>query len=82
LCAAPDDAYQVLRGLRTLGIRLERHQASALEIARWLESRVDIARVLHPALPSFPGHDIWKRDFKGASGVFSFILRVEREEQF
>ncbi len=82
LCAAPDDAYQVLRGLRTLGIRLERHQASALEIARWLESRADIARVLHPALPSFPGHDIWKRDFKGASGVFSFILRVEHEAQF
>jgi len=82
LCAAPDDAYQVLRGLRTLGIRLERHQASALEIARWLESRGDVARVLHPALPGFPGHDIWKRDFKGASGVFSFILRVEREEQF
>lgn len=82
LCAAPDDAYQVLRGLRTLGIRLDRHQASALEIARWLESRPDVARVLHPALPGFPGHDIWKRDFKGASGVFSFILRVEHEAQF
>ncbi|WP_439623453.1 cystathionine beta-lyase [Shinella sp.] len=82
LCAAPDDAYQVLRGLRTLGIRLERHQASALAIATWLETRPDVARVLHPALPSFPGHDIWKRDFKGASGVFSFVLRAEREEQF
>ena len=82
LCAAPDDAYQVLRGLRTLGVRLDRHQKSALDIAHWLESRADVARVLHPALPSFPGHDIWKRDFKGASGVFSFVLRVEREDQF
>nr|WP_298100899.1 cystathionine beta-lyase [uncultured Shinella sp.] len=82
LCAAPDDAYQVLRGLRTLGVRLDRHQASALEIATWLETRDDVARVLHPALPSFPGHTIWKRDFKGASGVFSFILRVERPDQF
>lgn len=82
LCAAPDDAYQVLRGLRTLGVRLDRHQASALDIAKWLESRTDVARVLHPVLPSFPGHDIWKRDFKGASGVFSFVLRVEHEEQF
>ncbi|MGF6257343.1 cystathionine beta-lyase [Ensifer sp. LBL] len=82
LCAAPDDAYQVLRGLRTLGIRLERHQKSALEIATWLEGRDDVERVLHPALPTFPGHDIWKRDFKGATGVFSFVLRVEREDQF
>jgi cystathionine beta-lyase len=82
ICGAPDDAYQVLRGLRTLGVRLERHQASALAIAKWLESRGDVARVLHPALPSFPGHDIWKRDFKGASGVFSFVLSVERQEEF
>ena len=82
LCAAPDDAYQVLRGLRTLGIRLERHQKSALEIATWLEGRDDVERVLHPALPTFPGHEIWKRDFKGATGVFSFVLRVEHEDQF
>lgn len=72
----------MLRGLRTLGIRLDRHQVSALDIARWLEGRADVSRVLHPALPSFPGHDIWKRDFKGSTGVFSFILRVEREEHF
>jgi cystathionine beta-lyase len=82
LCAAPDDAYQVLRGLRTLGIRLERHQANAFEIAQWLESREEVARVLHPGLPSFPGHNIWKRDFKGASGVFSFVLRVGDEASF
>lgn len=82
ICGAADDAYQVLRGLRTMGVRLERHQASALEIARWLEDRGDVARVLHPALPSFPGHDLWKRDFKGASGVFSFVLAVSRREDF
>jgi cystathionine beta-lyase len=82
ICGAADDAYQVLRGLRTMGVRLERHQASALEVAHWLEARDDVARVLNPALPSFPGHDIWKRDFKGASGVFSFVLAVSRQEDF
>jgi cystathionine beta-lyase len=65
-----------------MGVRLERHQASALEVAHWLEARDDVARVLNPALPSFPGHDIWKRDFKGASGVFSFVLAVSRQEDF
>ncbi len=73
-CASPDDAYQVLRGLRTMGVRLERHQESALELARWLEGVDDVARVLHPALPSFPGHELWKRDFKGSSGIFSIVL--------
>jgi cysteine-S-conjugate beta-lyase len=73
-CAAPDDVYQVLRGLRTMGVRLERHEQSALAIARWLEGQTGVARVLHPALESFPGHDIWKRDFGGASGIFSFVL--------
>ena len=73
-CASPDDSYQVLRGLRTMGVRLERHQESALELARWLEGVDGVSRVLHPALPSFPGHDLWKRDFKGASGIFSIVL--------
>lgn len=82
ICGAPDDSYQILRGLRTMGIRLEHHQKSALEIARWLESRDDVAKVLHPALPSFPGHEIWKRDFKGASGVFSFVLKVDEPAAF
>src|SRR5690606_23988101 len=59
-CAAPDDVYQVLRGLRTMGVRLERHQKSALEIARWLETQPGVARVLHPGLESHPGHEIWK----------------------
>jgi cystathionine beta-lyase len=73
-CAAPDDVYQVMRGLRTMGVRLERHQENALDVARWLESQPGVARVLHPALESFPGHDIWKRDFSGASGIFSIVL--------
>jgi cystathionine beta-lyase len=73
-CAGPDDVYQVLRGLRTMGVRLDRHQKSALEIARWLETRPGVARVLHPALESHPGHALWKRDFAGASGIFSIVL--------
>ncbi len=73
-CAGPDDVYQVLRGLRTMGVRLERHQKSALEIARWLETQAGVASVLHPALESHAGHALWKRDFSGASGIFSVVL--------
>ncbi len=82
ICGAADDAYQVLRGLRTMGVRLERHQESAVEIAEWLEGREEVARVLSPVLSSFPGHAIWKRDFKGASGVFSFVLSVSNPQDF
>ncbi len=80
-CAAPDDVYQVLRGLRTMGVRLERHQESALEIARWLETQPGVARVLHPGLESHPGHEIWKRDFSGSSGIFSIVLDGGGEKQ-
>ncbi len=73
-CASPDDTYLVLRGLRTMGLRLQRHQDSALEVAQWLEKQKGVARVLHPALPTHPGHDLWKRDFCGASGIFSFVM--------
>ena len=73
-CAGPDDVYQVLRGLRTMGIRLDRHQESALDIARWLETQPGVAQVLHPGLESHPGHALWKRDFSGASGIFSVVL--------
>lgn len=73
-CSGPDDVYQVLRGLRTMGVRLERHQRSALDIALWLERQPGVSRVLHPGLPSFPGHELWKRDFSGASGIFSIVL--------
>lgn len=82
LCVGPDDAYQILRGLRTMGVRLDHHQRSALTVAQWLEGRADVAAVLHPALPSFPGHALWKRDFKGASGLFSFVLKVDDAGQF
>jgi cystathionine beta-lyase len=70
----PDDMWLALRGLRTLGIRLARHQESALKVANWVGQQPGVARVLYPALPSDPGHAIWKRDFKGASGLFSFVL--------
>jgi cystathionine beta-lyase len=80
-CAAPDDVYQVLRGLRTMGVRLERHQESALEIARWLEKQPSVARVLHPGLESHPGHAIWKRDFSGSSGIFSVVLSGGGQKQ-
>ncbi|MDE2229675.1 MAG: cystathionine beta-lyase [Alphaproteobacteria bacterium] len=73
--AAPDDCYLALRGLRTAGVRLKQHQAAALELAQWLTKRREVERVLHPALSNDPGHHLWKRDFTGASGLFSFVLK-------
>jgi len=70
----PDDAWLGARGLRTLGVRMDRHQSSALAVAEWLAGRDEVARVLHPALPDFPGHDLWRRDFTGSSGLFAFVL--------
>jgi cysteine-S-conjugate beta-lyase len=75
VCAGPDDVFLALRGLRTLAVRLAQHYASGLEMARWLQNRPEIARVLHPALEGDPGHAIWKRDFTGASGLFSIVLK-------
>jgi cystathionine beta-lyase len=75
LCEGPDDVYLGLRGLRTLGVRLDRHYASGLAVARWLEQRPEVLRVLHPALPSHPGYALWQRDFSGASGLFSMVLK-------
>jgi len=74
-CAAPDDAYYALRGLRTMGVRLERHEKNALAVARWLQTRPEVSRVLYPALPEDPGHALWKRDFLGASGLFGVVLK-------
>jgi cystathionine beta-lyase len=73
--AAPDDCYLGLRGLRTLSTRLARHQETALKLAHWLDARPEVDVVLHPALPSCPGHDVWKRDFTGSSGLFGLILK-------
>jgi cystathionine beta-lyase len=75
LCVGPDDMYLGLRGLRTLGVRLAQHYASGVKVARWFEQRPEVARVLHPALPSHPGHAIWKRDFSGACGLFTIVLK-------
>ncbi|MBA2816324.1 cystathionine beta-lyase [Candidatus Pantoea persica] len=69
-----DSAYMASRGLRTLATRLRQHEASALQVAEWLAARPEVARVNHPALPQSKGHDFWKRDFSGSSGLFSFVL--------
>ena len=75
ITVAPEDAFLAARGLRTLAVRLAHHQESALTVARWLEQRPEVKQVLHPGLPGHPGHALWARDFKGASGLFSFILQ-------
>ena len=72
---SPDDAFLAARGLRTLGVRLRRHEANALKVAGWLERRPQVAAILHPAFDSCPGHPFWKRDFAGSSGLFSFVLK-------
>ncbi len=71
----PDDMYLALRGLRTMAVRLAHHNAAGLKIARWLAERPEIARVLHPALASCPGHELWKRDFTGACGLFAVVFK-------
>jgi cystathionine beta-lyase len=75
LCVGPDDMYLSLRGLRTMGVRLAQHYASGIKVARWLAGRPEVARVLHPALASDPGRAIWQRDYSGACGLFSIVLR-------
>jgi cystathionine beta-lyase len=72
---SPDDAWLASRGLRTMAVRLRQHEASALKIAQWLKEQPTVGMVLHPALPDCPGHEIWKRDFRGSSGLFAFELR-------
>ena len=77
---SPDDAWLGSRGLRTLGVRLKQHKESALKIAGWLKGQPRVGRLLHPAFPDCPGHEYWKRDFKGSSGLFSFELKgADRE---
>ena len=74
LHVGPDDMYLALRGIRTMAIRLEQHARSAMAVAMWLQQRPEVTRVLYPALPSDPGHALWKRDMTGASGLFGVIF--------
>jgi cystathionine beta-lyase len=80
LFAGPDDMYLGLRGLRTIDVRMQRHMESAITVAQWLRGRPEVETVLHPALPNAPGHTIWKRDFTGASGLFSVVLKPTSEK--
>jgi len=70
-----EDAYQILRGLRTLPTRLAKQGESGLAVAAWLRDRPEVARVYHPALPGAPGHELWARDYTGACGLFAFALQ-------
>jgi cystathionine beta-lyase len=74
LCSSGDEAFLAMRGLRTLAVRLKRHQESATEIASWLKAQPEVARVIYPPLHDDPGHALWKRDFTGACGLFSVVL--------
>lgn len=77
-----DDAWLASRGLRTMGLRLKQHGEAALKVATWLKERPEVGLVLHPALPDCPGHEYWKRDFKGSSGLFSFELKSGDRTRF
>ncbi|MBR0684330.1 cystathionine beta-lyase [Bradyrhizobium manausense] len=77
MAVSPDDASLALRGLQTLGVRLERLEASTLQVARWLAEQPDIEAVFHPGLPSCPGHELWQRDFTGSASVFSILFGRE-----
>jgi len=76
---SPEDAYLMLRGLRTLATRLDRHGKSGIEVAEWLRDQPEVLEVIHPALPGARGHDLWKRDFTGACGLFGVVLRPAQE---
>jgi len=79
LCVGPDDAYLASRGLRTMAVRLKQHEASALQISEWLADRDEIARVLNPAMPGAPGHELWQRDFAGGNGLFGVEFKPAPE---
>ena len=78
--AGPDDMFLLMRGIRTLDVRLERHMRSATRVAEWLRGRDEVETVLYPALSNAPGHELWKRDFSGASGLFSMVLKPCSQE--
>jgi len=77
---SPEDCYLALRGFRTIGVRMKQQMESALRVARWLQARPEVARVLYPALESDPGHAVWRRDFEGAAALFSFVLESTDDE--
>ena len=79
--ASPDDCWLALRGARTMGVRMDRQEKSAIEVAAWLRGKPEVKSVLHPALPGAPGHEIWKRDFTGACSLFGVVFRddISRE---
>jgi cystathionine beta-lyase len=74
-CPGPDDVYLAQRGLRTLSVRMQQHEMAAREIAQWMQTIPEVTKVLHPALPDYEGHEIWKRDFSGSNGLFGFIVK-------
>lgn len=75
ICAGPEDMFLALRGMRTMLLRLKEQERAALEMAHWLKEQPEVAKILHPAFEDCPGHEIWKRDFSGSSGLFSIILK-------
>ena len=77
--AGPDDCYLALRGLRSMGARLRQQQAAGLHVARWLQTRPEVKRVMYPPLPEDPGHALWKRDFTGACSLFGVLLHTTSE---
>jgi cystathionine beta-lyase len=79
--ASPDDVWLALRGVRTMPVRLAHQQEAALEVARWLQARPEVARILHPALPGDQGHAIWKRDFTGAPSLFGVVFQPRYTEE-
>jgi len=80
-CSSADDCYLALRGFRTIGVRMKQQMTNAIRVARWLEQRAEVKRVLFPALESDPGHAIWKRDFEGAASLFSLVLNPVNKKQ-
>jgi cystathionine beta-lyase len=81
VAVSPDDAWLASRGLRTMAVRLKRHEENALRVASWLRDRPEVGLVLHPAFPDCPGHEIWERDFNGSSGLFSFEMKGADEKK-
>ena len=80
-CSSADDCYLALRGFRTIGVRMKQQMVNAIKVARWLQNRPEVQRVLYPALENDPGHAIWKRDFEGAASLFSFVLNPVNKKQ-